>query len=308
MPAAFHPDLLRTSLAPLGARQPLSAHAQHYQRFYGLDVPVHSWLGSFPVAGFEVVGQVWSPLQPKATLFLLHGYYDHMGLYRHVIAWALKHGFVVISCDLPGHGLSSGERASIDDFAVYQQVLDALFEQARALRLPHPWHLCGQSTGGAIAVDHLLHQAEHSPVDGEVILLAPLVRPCAWGWSKFSYQVLRHFVNGIERRFSDNTNDPAFLAFLQADPLQPRRLPTAWVGALIAWIKRIEAAPCSARHPVIVQGENDGTVDWPYNLAVLKAKFDTPRVLMLPGARHHLANELPAIRQRYFDFLDLQIG
>lgn len=231
-----------------------------------------------------------------------------MGLYRHVIDWALKQGFAVISCDLPGHGLSSGERASISDFAVYQQVLEALFEQARTLQLPRPWHLCGQSTGGAIAVDHLLYQGARSPIDGQVILLAPLVRPCAWRWSKLSYRVLRHFVNGIERRFSENTNDPTFLPFLEADPLQPRRLPTAWVGALIAWVKRIEAAPRSSRRPLIVQGEADGTVDWPYNLEVLKAKFAEPQILMLPEARHHLANELPGIRKRYFDFIDQRLN
>lgn len=308
MPAAFHPDLLRASLAPLAARQPLNEQAQAYQQFYGLDLPAHSWLGRFQVAGFDVVGQVWLPEQASATLFLLHGYYDHMGLYRHVIAWALARGYAVISCDLPGHGLSSGERASISDFAQYQQVLDALFEQAGALALPRPWHLCGQSTGGAIAVDHLLHKGAQSPIDGQVILLAPLVRPRAWKWSKLSYRVLRHFVNGIERRFSENTNDPAFLPFLEADPLQPRRLPTAWVGALMAWVKRIQAAPHSARRPLIVQGEADGTVDWPYNLEVLKAKFDEPQILMLPEARHHLANELPGIRQRYFEFLDQRLG
>ena len=308
MPPDFQPDRLRASLAPFTARHPLSTQAQDYQRFYGLNLSAHSWLGGFQAAGFELAGQAWLPEQPSATLFLLHGYYDHMGLYRHVIEWALGQGFAVISCDLPGHGLSSGERASISDFAVYQQVLQALFEQARALQLPRPWHLCGQSTGGAIAVDHLLHQGAHSPVDGQVILLAPLVRPCAWRWSKFSYRVLRHFVNGIERRFSENTNDPAFLPFLQADPLQPRRLPTAWVGALIAWVKRIEAAPKSTRRPLIVQGEADGTVDWPYNLEVLKAKFAEPQILMLPDARHHLANELPGIRQRYFDFIDQRLG
>ncbi|MBC3423241.1 alpha/beta hydrolase [Pseudomonas sp. RW3S2] len=307
MPSPFDPDLLRTSLAPLAARQPLSAQALDYQRFYGLDLPAQSWLGAFSVAGFDLVGQVWLPDAPVATLFLLHGYYDHMGLYRHVIGWALQQGFAVIGCDLPGHGLSSGERASIADFAVYQQVLDALFEQARRLDLPRPWHLCGQSTGGAIVVDHLLHCGEQSPADGQVILLAPLVRPRAWHWSKLSYRVLRHFVDGIERRFSANTNDPAFLAFLEADPLQPRRLPTAWVGALMAWIKRIEAAPHSRRRPLIVQGEADGTVDWPYNLRVLKEKFDEPQILLLPEARHHLANELPDIRQRYFNFLDQRL-
>ncbi|MFJ4395218.1 alpha/beta hydrolase [Pseudomonas sp. NPDC089396] len=308
MPAAFDPDRLRASLAPLGARQPLSAQAQEYQRFYRLNLPAQSWLGGFQAAGFDLVGQVWEPQRPVATLFLLHGYYDHMGLYRHVIEWALKLGYTVISCDLPGHGLSSGERASISDFALYQQVLDALFEQAQQLALPRPWHLCGQSTGGAIAVDHLLHKGAESPIDGQVILLAPLVRPRAWRWSKFSYRVLRHFVNGIERRFSENTNDPTFLPFLEADPLQPRRLPTAWVGALMAWVKRIEAAPRSTRQPLIVQGEADGTVDWPHNLEVLKAKFAEPQILMLPEARHHLANELPGIRQRYFDFIDQRLG
>lgn len=307
MPAPFNVDL-RSGLAPLSSRQPLSAQALAYQRFYGLDLPVQRLLGSFEAGGFELVGQAWLPPQPVATLFVLHGYYDHMGLYRHVIEWALSKGFAVVSCDLPGHGLSSGERASISDFGLYQQTLVALFGQARDLELPRPWHLCGQSTGGAIAVDHVLHAGEHSPVDGELILLAPLVRPRAWHWSKLSYRLLRHFVNGIQRQFSENSNDPAFLPFLQADPLQPRRLPTAWVGALMSWVKRIEAAPPSTRRPLIVQGEADGTVDWRYNLKVLKAKFADPQILLLPEARHHLANELPATRQRYLDFISQRLG
>lgn len=307
MPAPFNVDL-RSGLAPLSSRQPLSAQALAYQRFYGLDLPVQRLLGSFEAGGFELVGQAWLPPQPVATLFVLHGYYDHMGLYRHVIEWALSKGFAVVSCDLPGHGLSSGERASISDFGLYQQTLVALFGQARELELPRPWHLCGQSTGGAIAVDHVLHAGEHSPVDGELILLAPLVRPRAWHWSKLSYRLLRHFVNGIQRQFSENSNDPAFLPFLQADPLQPRRLPTAWVGALMSWVKRIEAAPPSTRRPLIVQGEADGTVDWRYNLKVLKAKFADPQILLLPEARHHLANELPTTRQRYLDFISQRLG
>jgi len=307
MPAPFNVDL-RSGLAPLSSRQPLSAEALAYQRFYGLDLPVQRLLGSFEAGGFELVGQAWLPPQPVATLFVLHGYYDHMGLYRHVIEWALSKAFAVVSCDLPGHGLSSGERASISDFGLYQQTLVALFGQARELELPRPWHLCGQSTGGAIAVDHVLHAGEHSPVDGELILLAPLVRPRAWHWSKLSYRLLRHFVNGIQRQFSENSNDPAFLLFLQADPLQPRRLPTAWVGALMSWVKRIEAAPPSTRRPLIVQGEADGTVDWRYNLKVLKAKFADPQILLLPEARHHLANELPTTRQRYLDFISQRLG
>ena len=310
MPATFDPDHLRASLRPLAERQPLSAEAQAYQRFYGLDFStrnVRSGLGRFQVDGYEVVSQFWWPERAKATLFVFHGFYDHTGLYRHVIEWALDQGFAVIACDLPGHGLSSGERASIRDFAEYQDTLQGLFNEAQSLELPQPWHLCGQSTGGAIVIDHVLNAGVSSPAQGQVILLAPLVRPRAWGWSKFSYYLLKPFVKGIARRFSENSNDPEFLPFLQADPLQPLRLPTAWVGALARWIKRVEAAPASPRRPLIVQGQADMTVDWEHNLEVLRGKFDRPQVLMLPEARHHLANEVPALRGEYFGFLTRRI-
>ena len=310
MPAPFSPDSLRASLQPLAAGQPLSSEALAYQRFYGLDFAQRSpavkrQLGRFNAGGYEIVSQVWWPdAPPVATLFVIHGFYDHMGLYRHVIEWGLNRGFVVIACDLPGHGLSSGERASIDDFAQYQAVLQGLFIEAQSLQLPQPWHLCGQSTGGAIVLDHLLRYGEQSPAQGKAILLSPLVRPKDWGWSKLSYYLLRPFVKGIARRFSENSNDPAFLPFLQADPLQPLRLPTAWVGALARWIPRIENASPSARQPLLVQGQADKTVDWQHNLEVLKTRFNQPRVLLLPEARHHLANETAAIREQYFGFLD----
>ena len=70
------------------------------------------------------------------------------------------------------------------------------------------------------------------------------------------------------------------------------------------WISRIEAAPASARQPLVIQGEADKTVDWEHNLKVLNAKFSQPQVLLLPEARHHLANETVAIREQYFAFLD----
>ncbi|AMB86602.1 alpha/beta hydrolase [Pseudomonas agarici] len=308
MPVTFAPDSLRASLRPLAAAQPLSASAQAYQRLYGLDLahrtaPFSSRLGAFKSASFDLVSQLWLPCDPVATLFLFHGFYDHMGLYRNVIDWALDRGFAVLACDLPGHGLSSGERASIDDFAEYQRALQGLFDEARSLDLPQPWHLFGQSTGGAIVVDHLLRHGLESPAQGKVVLFSPLVRPRDWGWSKFSYYLLKPFVKGIARRFSENTHDPAFMPFLQADPLQPQRLPTAWVGALARWIPGIEGAAQSPRRPLIVQGDGDMTVDWRHNLTVLRSKFDQPEVLMLAEARHHLANELPEYRERYFSFL-----
>ncbi|MEB3734885.1 alpha/beta hydrolase [Halopseudomonas pachastrellae] len=50
----------------------------------------------------------------------------HMGLYRHLIQWGAGAAYAVLAFDLPGHGLSSGERASIDCFLRYQKVLDGV--------------------------------------------------------------------------------------------------------------------------------------------------------------------------------------
>lgn len=307
MPSRIDPDALRTQLSPFSHGAELTADAHLYQVFYGLDFrhrsDIQHRLGHFEVHGYEVVAQAWCPDQPVATLLILHGYYDHMGLYRHVVEWGLRMGFAVLACDLPGHGLSSGPRASINEFGEYQAVLQGLLREAAKLELPRPWHLLGQSTGAAIVIEYLLSQPEH-PDLGRSILLAPLVRPRAWGWSRLSYEVMRRFVKQIPRRFSENSGDPAFLEFIQSsDSLQPNILPTAWVGALARWIPRIEGAPASPHSPIIIQGEADMTVDWRHNLSILESKFAAPEILRLPGARHHLVNEREELRRQYFDFL-----
>ena len=96
MSASFQADSLRASLRPLAAAQPLTAEQQAYQAFYQLNrLGVQTRLGCFQVAGYQIAVQLWLPEQPRATLIVQHGYYDHMGLYRHLIEWALGMGFAV---------------------------------------------------------------------------------------------------------------------------------------------------------------------------------------------------------------------
>lgn len=68
----------------------------------------------------------------------MYGYYDHMGLRRHAVNWALDMGFSVFACGLPGYGLSKGERTSIRNLAKYQTVLKGLLGQAAESDLTAP--------------------------------------------------------------------------------------------------------------------------------------------------------------------------
>ena len=242
-----------------------------------------------------------------SPVVLIHGFADSTYAW-HKVAFALRDaGNRLIIVDQPGHGLSEGEPARIGDFAEYQAVLGALLESAGRLGLPQPWHLFGQSTGGAILLDYLLTGTPR-PQLGQSVLLAPLVRPRAWGRSKLSYHLLNPFVRQIGRRFSANSADPDFLDFVRRDPLQAQVLPVAWVGALARWIPRIERAPVSAQRPLIIQGDADMTVDWRHNLAVLADKFRGAEQLILPGARHHLVNEEATQRARLFALLGERFG
>jgi len=308
LPAFPSPQTMRTLLLPISQMQQEPAAFADYRRFYGTDFDgATTGSGLLKVRDYQLVAQLWQPAAPRGTLLLVHGYYDHLGLYRHLIGWALAQGFAVFACDLPGHGLSSGERADIGDFAEYQAVLTALLEQAAQLELPQPWHLLGHSTGGGILLDYLLRGTVRREID-QITLLAPLIRPRAWGWSKLLWYLISPFKDSIKRRFTDNSSDKDFLAFIRQDPLQPLRLPCRWVAALMRWIPLIEAAAPSERPVLLVQGNADHTLNWRHNLKVMQEKLPNAQRLLLPGARHHLVNESEHLRQRYWRFLEQHLA
>ncbi len=304
--APFDPDQLIRELPRFDWAGPgrTSALERAYRSYYGIDcsdlgVAVQQ-LGTLEVAGYRLALHYWAPARPRGTLFLLHGYYDHQGLYRHLIRFFLQQNLAVVGFDLPGHGLSTGARAVIGDFAEYQTALEGVL--AFCAHLPRPWYGFGQSTGGAIWIDYLTRTGGTG--FAQVFLFAPLVRPVKWRIGRLSYYLARPFVRHVVRHFSENTQDPSFREFLELhDPLQPRLLPVTWVGALNRWIARIERRAPVAFRPLIVQGQQDHTVDWQHNLPVLERLFQQPDIHLLPDARHHLANEIESIRATYLDWL-----
>ena len=86
--------------------------------------------------------------------------------------------------------------------------------------------------------------------------------------------------------------------------MQARRISAIWVSALKKWMPGFEKASRIKVSPVVIQGDKDETVDWQYNLEMIKKKFESPDIRMLPGARHQLANENEAFRRKIFAIID----
>lgn len=306
-------ELLRKNMQPLSpVPQAFEEGRGYYLQAYGLEFSDISdqmtYSGGFLQSGeLKVSCHLWRQPSSKGTVVLLHGYFDHVGLYGHIIRFYLEQGFSVFTYDQLGHGLSCGDRADIDSFSSYTKVLRLCLDWCKNAELPTPFHLSGQSMGGAI-ISELLAGERCSkgeyPID-KVILFAPLVRPVLWRWGRIQYQLVRRFIRSIPRSRSKNSNDHEFLEFLAREPLQSRILPVGWVGAMSRWIKRIEsiASPCGF-DALIIQGQQDGTVDWRHNMPVYKRLYKSVDVFYIPEGQHHLVNEREGIRQQYLTWLD----
>jgi len=309
----WHSKQVQAQIAPLDFAMPNRAMPEfvsRYNRYYGLDLEsqvkglMHQ-VGSFDAAGFTIVAHVFKLPESKGTVYLQHGYYDHVGLYSHVIKHCLAQGFNVFSYDLPGHGLSSGDRAGIDSFDQYDQV----FTCGLGLLQSHfsgPVVAMGQSTGGAVIVNYLLSRGldrTTSPFE-KIYLLAPLVRPMGWTGGRMLYYVVRPFIHKLKRTFVKNSHNKEFLRFIsRQDPLQPLFLKTSWVGALKNWIKTIEASPTVDLDIQVIQGTEDGTVDYRHNMKVLKEKFRGFKVQYVEQGRHQLVNEEQQKLQQVLDIM-----
>jgi len=291
--------ILRCQLPPFGEGARPSAELLEFCRFYGIDFTrgrndLTYLAGHVPSGPYRLAVHQWRQPRAVANLLVVHGYYDHVGLFGKLLQWGLEQRCNVVSFDLPGHGLSSGEPAVIDDFADYGAAIAAVLGRVRQPQLPL-WTMA-QSTGGAALVE--LARAYDWPF-AATVLLAPLVRPAGWHGVRLAHSLLSPFIDSVPRKFAHNSADEQFLDFVQSEPLQCRRVPLRWISALRRWLRALPRSDLGVGPALVLQGDNDHTVDWRYNLPVIQALFPDSEVEYLPGAGHQLANESAACRARY---------
>lgn len=310
--SAVRRDLLHLDLTVYA---PLKGALAEFVRYYGIDMEaqvdgVRHYAGWFESPGYQIAAHVFVPAQARGTVFILHGYLDHGGLYRHLIRDCLQQGYAVVVPDLPGHGLSTGGRIDIPDFDDYQMMLEA-FVREYGEELPAPWYGIGQSTGGAILMDHVLSACadERKPFFRRVLLLAPLLRPAQWQQIRFGYWLMRHFRAAVPRVFRNNSSDKAFLRFVrEEDPLQERWVPMSWIGSLRSWVLRMLDLPACDFPVLLVQGMRDETVEWRGNNEFVRSRFRVVHEAILPEASHQLANERDDLRRPVHQAIAMLLG
>lgn len=269
-----------------------------YFAHYGLTSPEESEIehtfGSFTSNSVKLAAHLCQPQKYRATVLLLHGYLNHSGQFRHLIRHLLENGFAVALFDLPGHGLSGGNSAEITSFEQYVRAMQDFLAIVKP-RLQAPYHAVGFSTGAAILIDMLL--TDRAEDLAKITLAAPLIHWTLYEQSKNTYKVYSAFTDRIARFHRRNSSDRAYLVFNKTqDYLHAEYLSLKWVKALFEWNDRLQMLPPSGTDVLVLQGDRDGTVDWNYNLDIIRQKFPNAEVKMIAGANHELFNETSDLR------------
>ncbi len=275
-----------------GLRTPLTGLADGYRGFYrhncAFDQHLMGWI---PVHQHKIFVQHYSREGSRGVVVLLHGYLDHSGLQGPTISTLLDLGFSVLALDHAGHGFSTGDRASIDDFSFYVDTVMAVLTRSEQWLSPNqPRIVMGHSLGAAVAMTYML---QHPGSFDGAVLIAPLIHPRRWPLARPLHRIGRQLFRSQRRLWRRNTHDLEYRHFIRhVDPLSPRQIPTAWIDAMVNWIPRFKGLSAVSTPVLVVQGTDDGTVDWRSNLPVIRSKFDPVDVAMVQDGKHQLLNEL----------------
>ena len=291
------------SLDAVGEMCLYSDSVESYFDYYGLDVEkrqedVEHIFGTFESGGFILAGHIFWPKEYKGTVVLVHGYLNHCGQLKYLIEYLVSEGYAVAAFDLPGHGLSSGDRAAIDDFSQYTKALRDFAGVVKG-KVNGPYHVMGFSNGASVVLDYLLYNDKD--VFDKVVLAAPLVRCVGWEQMKISYKVYSRFGDSVARLPRKNSSDKEFIKFNRnKDKLHAKEVSLRWVKALDEWNERIAKAKVCEKEILVLQGTNDSTVAWRYNVNFIQNKFGDVKVKLIKKARHELFNESAKLRKEVF--------
>jgi len=258
-------------------------------------------------------------------VLLLPGRTECVEKYGRAAGELVARGFSVITIDWRGQGLA--DRAlpdrmtgHVEDFAEYQQDLDAMLAEADRAGLPKPWYMIAHSMGGCIGLRALMRGLPiraavfSAPMWG--IAMAAWLRPVASVVSALSGPL------GFAHRYAPTTGAEAYL--LQ-QPFEGNVLTTdremwdymrrqvaevpelALAGPSIGWLRAalgecaaLAALPAPKVPTICALGTAEKVVDVP-PIHLRMAGWAKGQLDLYPGAEHEIMMEGPAARERFFD-------
>jgi len=285
----------------LNEEQKLSGDLKKYAEFYKFPLrsDVDYKIGRLQSNGFSIALNIMIPQNMQKMAVVVHGYMEHSGINTKLYDILLKNNIGVIAYDMPGHGLSSGPRASIDVFSTYAKVFKNVKLFAGKYFKNYELAFIAHSTGCAVILEYLSLKRDID--DTSIILVSPLVRSLHFLLSKYAYDISKSFLNRIIRKEGAISHDENFHHFMRKlEPMREEYVPMQWIKALYEWNNTVESWDKRDVKLNVITGTDDRVVDWKWNIMFLKDKFPDSNIIQIKNGRHALLNESLEYRRQVF--------
>lgn len=208
---------------------------------------------------------VFEPTQAsRGVMLFVHGYTARAADFPFTLAWFASRGWVVVTIDLPGHGLSEGSRYDIDTFTTYGDSVALWLDWVARQHWPGPRVLIAHSLGAAATLEALRRPG--APSLDKIIFCAPLLRTT---WYP-GLVVADALVGGW------------FTGMLSADT-QAR---AHWFSTLEDWLQTLDHQPPLSLPLTIYAGDRDSVVDVGWNREKFRTLVPQANWITLPGKDH----------------------
>lgn len=238
--------------------------------------------------------------KPSGSIFLTHGFAEHLGRYRHVVAALNARGLLVACYDLRGHGHSEGPRGYIERFDDYLRDARGLLGH---LQGNDAWRACGKpvlighSLGGLITFLLGLEMQEEargavlsSPFFG-LALHVPAPKRLA---GILLSRVLPKLALPSDLHGKDLTHDSEIAQAYDEDPLLVKKVPARWfTESMAAQQSALERASAWKLPLLLLHGGADKVASPTASRAIF-SRIDDPRkeLRILDNQYHEIFNEL----------------
>ena len=246
----------------------------------------------------KIVFATWEAESPKAQLYLVHGYAEHFRRYDRFAKCLNEAGYSVHALDLPGHGLSEGQRGHIEQFEDYILTLN-WFIESNPNHLPKiPTFLMGHSTGALISAHYCINM--QNSIAG-LIMASPLTgfsgffSAAGWAMAKwFGRNDLSRSIpkplegkdlTHIRSRWPEYTNDPLRLNTMS---------PSLFLG-MLRWSELLQNNAKLLKSPLLTFYSREDRVVAPDKIASFfqKAGSRDKEIVAFSHAGHELLNDQP---------------
>ena len=210
--------------------------------------------------------------ESRGTLLFLHGYMAHAGDFAYTLAWFTSRGWTVVTLDLPGHGLSQGRRADIDDFGDYGDAVAVWLKWVFAQGWPGPRVLLAHSLGAAASLEALRRPGALVP--DKIVFCSPLLRtdwyPALW----FADFLVGGWFPSVPGIFGWDGYLDGYAASVH------------WFHALGSWLSALDRQTPLELPLSVYCGDRDSVVDAAWNETKYRMLVPGVRWVTLPGKDH----------------------